>query len=214
MNTPGLFIEQRDVPVRLEPFATAAPREVILLDDVRVCYLHWVPHLKARGLCLWPRACPHCGDSPDGDDGDALRAAVRLNPTDDTARLVYADWCDENGHHDRAETLRRGAWWARGPAGDTTPAGFAPALLRDGRPVVAQFTAAAIADIAARPHRGLRYLVRRVDRGAARRMELRAVHPVPAEALPPAFGIEPHLVAWFNRPNIAVARAATEGGVS
>jgi uncharacterized protein (TIGR02996 family) len=29
-------------------------------------------------------------------DGEALRAAIHANPTDATARLVYADWLDEN----------------------------------------------------------------------------------------------------------------------
>jgi uncharacterized protein (TIGR02996 family) len=29
-------------------------------------------------------------------DGEALRAAIRANPTDTTVRLVFADWLDEN----------------------------------------------------------------------------------------------------------------------
>ncbi len=29
-------------------------------------------------------------------DGDSLRAAIRANPSEATARLVYADWLDEN----------------------------------------------------------------------------------------------------------------------
>jgi uncharacterized protein (TIGR02996 family) len=39
-------------------------------------------------------------------DGDALLAAVIANPDDDTPRLVYADWLDENGQAERAEFIR------------------------------------------------------------------------------------------------------------
>ena len=37
---------------------------------------------------------------------DALLAAVAANPADDLPRLVYADWCDENGRPVRAEFIR------------------------------------------------------------------------------------------------------------
>lgn len=37
---------------------------------------------------------------------DALLAAIRDNPDDDTPRLVYADWLDENGEPARAEFIR------------------------------------------------------------------------------------------------------------
>ena len=44
------------------------------------------------------------------DTDAALLAAIRANPEDDTARLVYADWCDENGttdqHRARSEWIR------------------------------------------------------------------------------------------------------------
>ena len=33
---------------------------------------------------------------------DALLAAIHADPDDDTARLVYADWLQENGQSDRA----------------------------------------------------------------------------------------------------------------
>lgn len=33
-------------------------------------------------------------------DGDALLRAILLRPDDDAARLVYADWLDENGQHE------------------------------------------------------------------------------------------------------------------
>ena len=36
----------------------------------------------------------------------ALLAAILADPADDTPRLVYADWCDENGQPDRAEFIR------------------------------------------------------------------------------------------------------------
>jgi uncharacterized protein (TIGR02996 family) len=39
-------------------------------------------------------------------DGDALHAAILAAPDDDTPRLVYADWLDENGHPERAEFIR------------------------------------------------------------------------------------------------------------
>jgi uncharacterized protein (TIGR02996 family) len=37
---------------------------------------------------------------------DALLAAVCAAPDDDLPRLVFADWCDENGEEDRAEFIR------------------------------------------------------------------------------------------------------------
>ena len=37
---------------------------------------------------------------------DALLAAVCAAPDDDLPRLVYADWCDENGQPERAEFIR------------------------------------------------------------------------------------------------------------
>lgn len=40
-------------------------------------------------------------------DGEAMLAAIRENPADDTLRLVFADWLDENGDHYWAEYIRR-----------------------------------------------------------------------------------------------------------
>jgi uncharacterized protein (TIGR02996 family) len=40
---------------------------------------------------------------------EALLAAVLANPEDDLPRLVYADWCDENGQGERAEHIRTAA---------------------------------------------------------------------------------------------------------
>ncbi|HVL10941.1 MAG TPA: TIGR02996 domain-containing protein [Gemmata sp.] len=42
------------------------------------------------------------------NDGDALLAAILANPDDDTPRLVYADWLQENGRPEWAEYLRLG----------------------------------------------------------------------------------------------------------
>lgn len=41
-------------------------------------------------------------------DGDALLKAILASPADDTARLVYADWLDENGNPGYAAYIRRG----------------------------------------------------------------------------------------------------------
>jgi uncharacterized protein (TIGR02996 family) len=38
--------------------------------------------------------------------GEALFRAVCANPADDTPRLVYADWLQENGQAERAEFIR------------------------------------------------------------------------------------------------------------
>jgi len=39
-------------------------------------------------------------------EGDALRRAVISDPDDDTPRLIFADWLDENGQTDRAAFIR------------------------------------------------------------------------------------------------------------
>jgi uncharacterized protein (TIGR02996 family) len=39
-------------------------------------------------------------------DGDALFRAVCESPADDTPRLAYADWLEENGRPERAEFIR------------------------------------------------------------------------------------------------------------
>ncbi|QJW99600.1 TIGR02996 domain-containing protein [Frigoriglobus tundricola] len=46
-------------------------------------------------------------------DGDALRGAIIAQPDDDTLRLVYADWLDENGQPDRAAFIRAQVWAAQ-----------------------------------------------------------------------------------------------------
>jgi uncharacterized protein (TIGR02996 family) len=39
-------------------------------------------------------------------DGELLLRAILDQPKEDTPRLVYADWCDENGQPERAEFIR------------------------------------------------------------------------------------------------------------
>ena len=48
-------------------------------------------------------------------DGDALLAAILATPDDDTPRLVYADWLDENGDPERAEFIRTQIQLGRAP---------------------------------------------------------------------------------------------------
>jgi uncharacterized protein (TIGR02996 family) len=48
-------------------------------------------------------------------DGDALLRAVLLDPACDTARLVYTDWLEENGQHERAVWLRAAVREKLGP---------------------------------------------------------------------------------------------------
>lgn len=40
------------------------------------------------------------------NDGDALLRAILAHPDEDTPRLMYADWLDENGQPERAEFIR------------------------------------------------------------------------------------------------------------
>lgn len=43
-------------------------------------------------------------------DRAAFVAAIEAAPDDQTVRLVYADWCDENGDPATAAALRAGTW--------------------------------------------------------------------------------------------------------
>jgi uncharacterized protein (TIGR02996 family) len=55
-------------------------------------------------------------------DEDALLRAIVASPEDDAPRLVYADWCEENGDPDRAEFIRTQIELARlSPADDRYP---------------------------------------------------------------------------------------------
>ena len=46
-------------------------------------------------------------------DGEALRAAIVAEPEDDTLRLVYADWLEENSKPERASFIRSQVWAAQ-----------------------------------------------------------------------------------------------------
>ena len=48
--------------------------------------------------------------------------AIAENPDEDTPRLVFADWLDEHGHHQRAELIRLQIWLA---CADPCDAGYA-----------------------------------------------------------------------------------------
>lgn len=51
-------------------------------------------------------------------DENALLSAIADTPDEDTPRLVYADWLDENGQPDRAEFIRVQCQFAQLPKGD------------------------------------------------------------------------------------------------
>src|SRR3954469_1774277 len=69
-------------------------------------------------------------------DADPLRRAVLDRPDDDTPRLVYADYLDENGEADRAAFVRSQVEAGRAephrPAGPARPG--APRRPREDRP--------------------------------------------------------------------------------
>lgn len=52
-------------------------------------------------------------------DQEAFLAAVAADPDDDLPRLVFADWCEENGDPARAEFIRLQCALARQPVPDT-----------------------------------------------------------------------------------------------
>src|SRR5439155_15143566 len=65
-----------------------------------------VPGRRARG-----DRRPRLPQREPGEEGRmtterALLAAIREDPEDDAARLVYADWLEEQGQADRAELIR------------------------------------------------------------------------------------------------------------
>jgi uncharacterized protein (TIGR02996 family) len=62
-------------------------------------------------------------------DGEALFRAICAQPADDTARLVYADWLEENGQPERAEFIRlQCEAWTLCPAYPTVEAARTRAL--------------------------------------------------------------------------------------
>ncbi|HUR53454.1 MAG TPA: TIGR02996 domain-containing protein, partial [Gemmataceae bacterium] len=54
-------------------------------------------------------------------DGDALLAAILAEPDEDTPRLMYADWLEEEGRRERAEFIRTQIALARTPERDVVP---------------------------------------------------------------------------------------------
>jgi uncharacterized protein (TIGR02996 family) len=71
-------------------------------------------------------------------DGQALLAAILAAPHDDVPRLIYADWCEEQGDADRAEFIRAEVELAKmQPDEDTAPhdweqPGYRPLAARAG----------------------------------------------------------------------------------
>lgn len=61
---------------------------------------------------------------------DALLAAVCADPDDDTPRLVFADWLQENGEERRAEFIREQIRFAAEPR---SAPGWSARLHRQGR---------------------------------------------------------------------------------
>ena len=55
-------------------------------------------------------------------DRDALLAAIRAQPDEDTPRLVFADWCDENDEPQRAAFIRAQVEYHRLLSADTPAA--------------------------------------------------------------------------------------------
>ena len=51
-------------------------------------------------------------------DGEVLYRAILESPDDDSPRLVWADWLEENGEPDRAEFVRLQCQWANLEPGD------------------------------------------------------------------------------------------------
>lgn len=66
--------------------------------------------------------------APTAGDGADLLAAIRARPDEDTPRLIYADWLDENKQPERAEFIRVQCALARGSEYD---ANRAELLLRE-----------------------------------------------------------------------------------
>lgn len=62
--------------------------------------------------------------APTAGDGADLLAAIRARPDEDTPRLIYADWLDENKQPERAEFIRVQCALARGSEYDANRAGL------------------------------------------------------------------------------------------
>jgi uncharacterized protein (TIGR02996 family) len=78
------------------------------------------------------------------DTGESLLRGILINPADDHARLVYADWLDEHGQPERARYIRLQIAWARLPKCEKDLSGKlcpceACALQRDFAPIGEQY---------------------------------------------------------------------------
>src|SRR5688500_13233559 len=72
------------------------------------------------------------------DEAKALLKTICASPDEDTPRLVFADWLDEHGEHDRAEFIRAQIELARIEGDDPRR----PALARRERELLAAHRAA------------------------------------------------------------------------
>lgn len=90
-------------------------------------------------------------------DGDALLAAVIASPDEDTPRLVYADWLEENGRAAWAEFIRVQVALARAEADEEPVPGDVPeearAAYRAGQRVGFHREASALASLTGQPCR-------------------------------------------------------------
>jgi uncharacterized protein (TIGR02996 family) len=69
-----------------------------------------MPGRLPKPQCPYPPGC------------EPFLSAICAAPDDDTPRLVFADWLQENGDPDRAEFIRLQIAVARGAAGDAARA--------------------------------------------------------------------------------------------
>lgn len=65
------------------------------------------------------------------DDGLALLRTVAAEPEEDSPRLVFADWCQENGQWDRAEFIRLEIEIARSPLIGTRENGYKVVITKE-----------------------------------------------------------------------------------
>src|SRR5262249_44939758 len=75
-------------------------------------------------------------------DHDGILRAICDEPGEDLHRLIYADWCDENGLHDRAEFIRVQVALEAMPVPPPRTRPPADWLPRDGHPSLAEMVAA------------------------------------------------------------------------
>jgi len=76
-----------------------------------------MPKQKAKPNSRKPKKASPAKHAPSADE-QALLAAVIAHPDEDTPRLMFADWLEENGQPERAEFIRAQIEAARFPPGD------------------------------------------------------------------------------------------------